>query len=386
VSFLETENGNEQTVPLIDRPETVILLPYSEFLRYPAMWSSELCHLTSCTLVFCPDIGMKPFVRMLKASLTEVQKNVDDNTSHDFRSILLSATRELNRELGFPAVVLSHAWKTALEGDGIHEPVAISRKVESDGFQTVASQHIAQKFPSPVESYTRIGPGSSSAGVGYALEETPELSDDAMISTSSQTPITLPDESSGTESLVSSREKPRALNLSHCDGLVHTPLEIQGEPTRMTFSFQKSQRNRRSAAATVRKGIDTSTDATQGLRPYGRSLTAAQAAEQQEMSRRLYQHALSTGRVKGIRGRVAAEVNAALSLNYESSVAPSSELSDAMTSNNTPDSESSGWLTSAEPTPRSADPPVEAAGFGDIISEEEEEEDWDEDWSGGHAS
>ena len=389
VSFLETDSGADVAAQISDSPETLVLLPYSELLRFPVALHSELGQLSSCTVAFCPDVAFKPLVRMLKASLMETQSESDASKAQDMRSALLSATRELNKNLGFPIVVLSHAWRTADghadDGAGCFPKpaaAAVSAPVDSAPGAAPAILHSDGRFPVPT-----AGPEHAAAA---AAEPAPPSTRpaDAVAQNLGGAHFAAPVDQSHAESEADARAKlgdrRAGAYAGSQDGLVHTPLEVEDEATRRAFGLHRTARSRRRDLPPGDRSLDTAFLASQALRPYARSLSAAQAAEHQEASRRLPPHAMASARVRGMRGRVASEMSAAYSPRGESSSgAGPSELSDAHTREWMPETESSGWLTSAEqtpsstsaePTPRSAGPPA-----GEVLAEviSEEEEDWD---------
>ncbi len=170
---------------------------------------------------------------------------------------------------------------------------------------------------------------------------------------------------------------------------MHTPLEVAAEATRRAFAPHRPLRPRRRDPPHPPAPDKLAGDAGVARGP-GRG-----AAEQQEAVRRIrlqqQQHALASARLRGVRGRMLAEMSAAHGGGYESgAAAAASELSDAATAQWAADSESSGWATSAEPTPcsTSTEPTPRSVGaipgvaaVGDVISEGEE--DWDDDgWLG----
>ena len=373
VSFLETD-GVDFASQLLDSPDTVILLPYSDLLRFPAALTSELAQLHCCTLGFCPDVGFKPLVRMLRALMTDLSKSSEEGTPRDLRSALLSASIELNKDLGFPVVVLSHAWRIPLEQD-------------SAGTNTKPSA--AQGQAPTVPAYDDVMRGSrtiaagglNASAVAALLREVNQPSADEVENQKQPRQQHVCEELRSQQlTNIDPQGRLDSTPTVSADGLVHRPLEVEGGTLR-TLAFPR-QRSRRKDFLLADKSKDAAWIASQVLRPYGHNLSAEQAAEQQEMLCRFPQHSLAAVRVKGMRGRVAAEMSAVYSPRYESAAAPSSELSDAPTTHWMPDTESSGWLTSAEQTPSgtSAEPTPRSVGpgvLGAVISEEEENWDFD---------
>lgn len=392
VSFLETDAEADIAAQMADSPETLVLLPYSELLRFPAALHAELAQVPSCTVGFCPDVACKPLVRMLKASLLDARGGPDAGKCQDVRSALLAAAKQLNRDLGFPVVVLSHAWRTS-GGDGgagiVSRPAAAPTSAVAGA--DCASVHAVAAIPSRDGHEPSMAAG---AGPGRTVE--------AVLP--SQVPSDGPTRpaSGGGESEASAKsqaepdadaraqdqERPAPAHAGHQDGLVHTPLEVEGEATRRAFGVHRAPRGRRrdGPAGDPSRSVDAPLLASQALRPYARSLSAAQAAEHQEAFRRVPPHVVASARVKALRGRVAAEMSAAHSPRFAASpgAAAASELSDAQTSVWLGETESSGWLTSAEQTPcsTSAEPTPRSVGLpaGEVLAEvisEEDDDDWD---------
>jgi hypothetical protein len=389
VSFLETDSGADIAGQMADSPETLVLLPYSELLRFPVGLHSELGQVPNCTVCFCPDVACKPLVRMLKASLLDPRGGPDAGKPQDVRSALLAAAKELNRDLGFPVVVLSHAWRTTGgEGSTGGLPKPTAPPSESQGADKGALKAVAPISSQDGREFLMA------VGAGPVRYEPVDLPPHVPVDAPTRTA------SSGGESAASAQSQaepdadaqaqghdlpaPAGSAGSSRDGLVHTPLEVEDESTRRAFGVHRGPRSRRRDGSHGDRSGDAPYLASQALRPYARSLSAAQAAEHQEAFRRAPPNVVASARVKAMRGRVAAEMSAAHSPRYESSGAPPSELLDAQTSLWTLETESSGWLTSAEQTANStsAEPTPRSVGMpaGEVLAEvisEEDGDDWD---------
>jgi hypothetical protein len=458
VTLLEVDREGPADGPpvvLADRPGTVVLLPYEDLVRYPAGLSPAVG--PCCTLAFCPDAAFKPLARALRAALADPAAGPGEDSGgggggQDLRGALLCAARELNRVLGLPVVVLSHAWRSAPPDDepaptthpapapppatpptpAVKPPIAETRLPPEGGRAAGADarpvadlrppggaaaaaakcDHDKAAAAASAAAATVVAAAAAAAAAAAHIAAGPGEECPAHSAAGPGEECRAPaqrDAAAGTGGVVAWMDAAAAAaaegrggaggGLCAADGLVHTPLEVSPDATRRAFVVHRAPRPRRREPPHPQAPDKPAGDAAAARAP--RTGAGGQAAEQQELSRRVrqqqqqqQQHALASARLRGVRGRMLAEMSAAHGGGggggYESGAVGASELSDAATAQWAADSESSGWATSAEPTPcnTSAEPTPRSVGavpgvaaVGEVISEGEE--DWDDEaWLG----